>query len=128
MAISVLKNIKDLSKVRFVADTQWEEHGTFKQIDVKRFEARIDHTKAFDLMHKYGLDVVQEAEELGVKLISDDINKAIDEGKLISIYLVVSTVKVMGDMMLRYTASSYGTLFFTSMYLVEDMPVTINDL
>jgi len=122
ISIEVLKKIKDLSKVRFVAVPEWEENGEIKKVETIKMTASIPRQDAFDLTRRYGINVVIETEKLGVKLMSDHINKLIDEGKQISFYVVISSVQIISE------GTGEPKIGFVSRFLAEDKPITMNDI
>jgi hypothetical protein len=103
--LQVIGRIKDLNKVGLVVDPIFpklvmkngEAVISKESIDTLKYQIKIKNEDFGDICSGYGMDVVKLTEDLLIETIVNDINRKIDEGSEVFIYVPISRIFVQKE-------------------------------
>lgn len=91
VAISLLKHIKDLSKIRFIKKDDWD----FSKIQIHSVSFPVTQDDIFKMRYNDSMQVISSIEDAVVQKAADDFNAMIDEDWYITFGRVVSSISIM---------------------------------
>jgi hypothetical protein len=143
ISISVMKKIKDLSKVKLTPHPNYAEEIIVKEEGGVRVEREFRSVNAYgftvsiprsDLKNTGDVDTIQKYENEIINGIAEEINKVIDAGHTITLFLAVSDIRLITQPM----ADTFdgARILAASRYFINDLTledttikgVTIHDL
>lgn len=128
MSLKVLRGINDLSKVHFTGQPAFRfmrnSELVFETVKAHVMTIAMKHEDYIDIHRNLGIDVLNNLESVIIQEVTEQLNKIIEEGNEIYIYLAVAGIRMMSE----GVDGLNPKLTLISRYHVEPGTISLDDI